>query len=119
MNIVVHIKNGKTEHGYEWGTRQAWACDVDEVSKVERVIGVIDSKIVCIIEGVKSELSTQENNPKHNKNCDGRFIFIGGECWTENDALKPSLPKLMYKKVKNLNQGHRYMTDKELADRSY
>jgi len=117
MNIIVHIQEGKKAHGYEWGTRQAWACDENEISKVSRVIGVIEGKVVSIIEGVHAGLSSPENNPHHNKDCQARFVFLGGKCWDENDALNPDLPYFMYKKINGLNQGHRYMNNDELIQK--
>ncbi|MGL5757616.1 hypothetical protein [Plesiomonas sp.] len=111
MNIVVHIHNGKDKHGYEWGTRQAWKCG-EKADEVTRVIGVIKGEIVCVIDGVTAQLSNVENNPKHNNDCEGRYVFLGGKCWC--NPLENDLPDIMYKKIEGLNQGHRYLTNEEL-----
>ncbi|MCE4937497.1 acyl-CoA synthetase [Aliivibrio fischeri] len=116
MNVIVHIHDGKVKHGYELGTRQAWKCG-DKSHEITRVIGVIKSKIVCVIDGVYAELSTPENNPAHNNDCVGRYIFLGGKCWTELQFSSQDLPKIMYKKISGLNQGHRYMSNDELEQR--
>ncbi|MGL4614851.1 MAG: hypothetical protein ACRCVV_13335 [Shewanella sp.] len=116
MNLVVHVHDGIAHHGYEMGTRQAWKCGED-AHKVTRVIGVVKGKIVSIIEDVTAELSTPENNILHKSATTGRYIFLGGKCWNEKDIFASDLPKLMYKKIAGLNQGHRYFTDEELEAR--
>ena len=111
INIVVHVHKGSEDHGYEMGTRQAWKLGA-RAQEVNRVIGVIHGKIVCVIDNVRAELSTPHNNLKHNVGCEGRYIFLGGKCYTVDN--NPDLTPLMFKKIKGLNQGHRYLTDDEL-----
>jgi hypothetical protein len=114
MNIIVHIHKSIEKHGHEWATRHAWKCG-EKALEVTRIIGVSKSKIVCIIDGVTAEKSTIENNPKHDDNCEGRYVFLGGKCWTEFDFnCDPMTPVIMGKKVDNLSQGHRYFADEEL-----
>lgn len=116
MNVVVHVQNGVKKHGYEFGTRQAWKCGV-RAHEVSRVIGVVKGKIVTILDGVSAELSNIKNNPKHNLDREGRYIFTGGVCWTELDILSDEAPNLLLKNITNLNQGHCYLTDEELERR--
>ncbi|EOV5436702.1 TPA: acyl-CoA synthetase [Vibrio parahaemolyticus] len=113
MNIVVHVHDGVAKHGYEMGTRQAWKCG-DKAHEVYRVLGVIKGQVVSVIEDVTAELSTFENNPEHHSGSDGRYIFLGGKCWNEKEIFAPDMPKFMFKKIKGLNQGHRYLSDAEL-----
>lgn len=113
MNIIVHVHSGIKQHGYELGTRQAWRCG-SMALEVTRVIGVVKGQIVCVIDGVSAALSTVKNNPVHEEKYDGRYIFLGGKCWTELNIGSEGLPELMFKKISGLSQGHRYMSDKDL-----
>lgn len=116
MNIVVHVQESITRMGYEWGTRQAWKCGV-KAHEVTRVIGVVNGTIVSVIDGVHAELSNTLNNPEHTESAEGRYVFLGGRCWNEKQLFANDIPKIMFKKIKGLNQGHRYLTDEELEHR--
>lgn len=116
MNIVVHVSRGIEEHGYEYGTRQAWKCG-KRAHDVNRVIGVVKGRIVCVIENVYAALSTPDNNPSHNQGANGRYIFLGGALCHEKDAAVTKRSTLMGKKVTGLGQNFTYLTDEALAIR--
>lgn len=115
VNLIVHVHRGVEEHGYDLGTRQSWRCG-KRANDVTRVIGVIKGQVVSVIDGVYAELSTPENNPVHRIACEGRFIFLGGECWSKCDDASER-HEFMSKKIHGLGQNFRYMTDEELFQR--
>ncbi|MGR5285855.1 acyl-CoA synthetase [Vibrio maritimus] len=113
MNLIVNVHKGVRKLGFEWATRQAWKCGM-KANLVTRVVGVAKGQIVCVIEGVRAELSTEINNPHHNDEKQGRYVFIGGELWEPNNLLAPAFPSFMFMHVRNLGNKHKYMTDDEL-----
>ncbi|MDA0149065.1 acyl-CoA synthetase [Vibrio sp. LaRot3] len=113
MNLIVNVRKGVRKNGFEMATRQAWKCGV-KANLVNRVIGVAKGQIVCVLEGVRAELSTPLNNPLHDDEKQGRYIFIGGVCWEPNSILAPGFPEFMFMHVRNLSNKHKYMTDDEL-----
>lgn len=113
MNLIVHIQKGVRKQGYEMATRQAWRCGI-KANLVKRVVGVVKGQIVCVVEGVRAELSTPLNNPLHTDECQGRYIFIGGICWEPKDMIAPGFPDFMFMHLRNMGSKHRYMTDDEL-----
>ena len=89
MNLVVHLqKKVINKHGYEWATRQAWKCGI-KANLVKRVIGIYKGQIVCVVEGCRAELTTPINNPLHDDEKQGRYVFVGGIFW------EPPVPLLM------------------------
>ena len=64
MNLIVNVQKGVRKHGFEMATRQAWRCGM-KANLVKRVVGVARGQIVCVIEGVRPELSTEINNALH------------------------------------------------------
>lgn len=113
MNLLVHVHKGVRKHGFEMATRQAWKCGI-KANLVKRVIGVAKGQVVCVIEGIRPELSTLLNNPLHTEEKQGRYVFVGGVVWEPNDLLAPGFPDFMFMHVRNLGARHKYMTDDEL-----
>ncbi|MGD8116083.1 acyl-CoA synthetase [Vibrio sp. TRT 29B02] len=113
MNLIVNIQKSVRKHGFEMATRQAWRCGV-KANLVKRVIGVARGQIVCVVEGVRPELSTEINNALHTDDKQGRYVFVGGIVWLPNDLLAPGFPDFMFMHVRNLGSKHKYMTDEEL-----
>lgn len=114
MNLVVHLKKQMVKkHGYEWATRQAWKCGI-KANLIKRVIGVFKGQIVCIVEGCRAELSTSLNNPLHDDEKQGRYVFVGGVQWEPNNIIAPGFPDFMFMHLRNLSCRHKYMTDDEL-----
>lgn len=112
MNLIVHIQKGVRKNGFELATRQAWKCGI-KANLVKRVIGVVKGQVVCVVEGVRAELSTPINNPVHDIKYQGRYMFVGGICWEPNHIIAPGFPEYMFMHVRNLNHKHKYMTDDE------
>ena len=113
MNLIVNVQRSVRKHGFEWATRQAWKCGM-KANLVQRVIGVAKGEVVCVVEGVRAELSTSMNNPLHDDHKQGRYVFVGGIKWEPNDLLAPGFPDFMFMHVRNLGSKHKYMTDDEL-----
>ena len=70
MNLVVNIHKNVRKHGFEMATRQAWKCGF-KANLVKRVVGVAKGQIVCVIEGVRPEFSTEINNSLHSEEKQG------------------------------------------------
>ncbi len=113
MNLIVNIEKAVRKCGFEMATRQAWKCGV-KANLVQRVVGVAKGQIVCVIEGVRPELSTDLNNSLHSEDKQGRYVFVGGIVWQPNDLLAPGFPNFMFMHLRNLGFKHKYMTDDEL-----
>ncbi|MEH0667431.1 acyl-CoA synthetase [Vibrio scophthalmi] len=113
MNLIVNIQKGVKKQGFEMATRQAWKCGV-KANLVKRVIGIAKGQVVCVIEGVRPELSTPLNNPLHEEEKQGRYVFVGGIVWEPNDLLAPGFPEFMFMHLRNSGSRHKYMTDDEL-----
>ncbi|MCG9596196.1 acyl-CoA synthetase [Vibrio sp. Isolate25] len=113
MNLIVNINRHVREYGFEMATRQAWRCGV-KANLVQRIIGVAKGQVVCVIEGVRAELSTPMNNPLHHEEIQGRYIFVGGIVWQPNDILAPAFPEFMFMHLRNISNKHKYMTDEQL-----
>ena len=78
MNLVVHLqKKAIRKYGYEMATRQAWKCGI-KANLVKRVIGLFKGQIVCVVEGCRAEFSSPLNNPLHEDDKQGRYVFVGG-----------------------------------------
>ncbi|NLS12088.1 acyl-CoA synthetase [Vibrio sp. SM6] len=114
MNLLVPIHKRVRQQGFEMATRQAWKCGV-KANVVNRVVGVVKGRIVCVIEGVRAEISTPLNNALHDEGSSGRYVFIGGQCYEPNHVIDPGFSDLMFLYIKPKLQRHRYMTDDELA----
>jgi hypothetical protein len=113
VNLIVNIQKNVRKYGFEMATRQAWKCGI-KANLVKRVVGVAKGQIVCVIEGVRPELSTEINNPLHCAEKQGKYVFVGGVVWLPNDLLAPGFPDFMFMHVRNLGPKHKYMTDDEL-----
>ncbi|MGR5237151.1 acyl-CoA synthetase [Vibrio alfacsensis] len=114
MNLVVHLqKKAIRKHGYEMATRQAWKCGI-KANLVKRVVGIFKGQIVCVVEGCRAELSTPLNNPLHDEDKQGRYVFVGGIFWEPNNIIAPGFPDFMFMHLRNLSHRHKYLTDDEL-----
>ena len=113
MNLIVNIHKNVRQYGFEMAPRQAWKCGI-KANLVKRVIGGARGQIVCVIEGVRPELSTEINNALHNEEKQGRYVFVGGVLWQPNDLLAPGFPDFMFMHLRNLGSKHKYMSDDEL-----
>ncbi|MEF1168215.1 acyl-CoA synthetase [Vibrio campbellii] len=114
MNLVVHLqKKVINKHGYEWATRQAWKCGI-KANLVKRVIGIYKGQIVCVVEGCRAELTTPINNPLHDDEKQGRYVFVGGIFWEPNNIIAPGFPDFMFMHLRSLSHRHKYFTDDEL-----
>lgn len=82
--------------------------------RVKRIIGVVKGQVACIVDGVSAEISTPISNPNHDTGCEGRYVFLGGTCFSEKDFCEGTQRALMFKNISGLGQGHRYLTDEEL-----